>query len=174
MSKPEEMNEKTLQAEAQTVSLRFAIPPELYNQLKRYADVESKSISAIIEQGLACFVAHTNEAETSTYQNQDIYTSEHYAELLEIHPNNYKAWYSRGVLLKNLGRYEEAVATLDKALEIKPDDHKAWYARGNALYGLDFYEEAIASYNKAIELKPDYTEALYYRDKAFRRNNISR
>jgi tetratricopeptide (TPR) repeat protein len=32
------------------------------------------------------------------------------------------AWYKRGDVLCQLGRYEEAILFYDKALEIKPDD----------------------------------------------------
>ncbi|MEG4282183.1 CHAT domain-containing protein, partial [Microcoleus sp. A006_D1] len=58
-----------------------------------------------------------------------------------------------------LGKYEEAIASYDKALEIKPDKHEAWYNRGIALRNLGKYEEAIASYDKALEIKPDKHEA---------------
>ncbi|MGB7442146.1 MAG: tetratricopeptide repeat protein [Coleofasciculaceae cyanobacterium] len=60
-----------------------------------------------------------------------------------------------GYSLYQLGQYEEALASYEKALEIKPDLHEAWYNRGVALYKLGRYEEAIASYEKALEIKPD-------------------
>ena len=40
--------------------------------------------------------------------------------------NNYIAWYNRGIVLDNLGRFDEAIAFFDKALEIKPDYIDAW------------------------------------------------
>jgi tetratricopeptide (TPR) repeat protein len=63
--------------------------------------------------------------------------------------------------LKDLGRYEEAIASFDKATELKPDYHKAWYNRGNSLVmvNLGQLEEALTSFDKATELKPDYHEA---------------
>ena len=60
-----------------------------------------------------------------------------------------------GNALYDLGRYEEAIVSYDKALEIKPDLHEAWYNRGIALGNLGRLEEAIASYDKALEFKPD-------------------
>ncbi len=55
-----------------------------------------------------------------------------------------------------LERYEEALASYDKAIEIKPDYYDAWNRRGNALFNLGSFEEALACYDKAIEIKPDY------------------
>ncbi|WP_292865056.1 CHAT domain-containing tetratricopeptide repeat protein [Nostoc sp. LPT] len=55
-----------------------------------------------------------------------------------------------------LERYEEAVASFDKAIEFKPDFDLAWNNRGYALGFLERYEEAVASFDKAIEFKPDF------------------
>ena len=75
---------------------------------------------------------------------------------LKLKPDEHEAWNNRGVVLHNLGRYEEALASYDKALELKADYHNAWDNRGTALGNLGRYEEALASYNKALELNPDY------------------
>jgi tetratricopeptide (TPR) repeat protein len=169
MSNPEKIIDwQTVKSDIQKVRLKLFLLPELYNQLKFRSGFDSDLISATVEEALASFLVNADESEASDDQNRQIYTYEDYDKLIELNPNDYKAWYGRGVVLKNLGSYEEAIANLDKALEIKPDYYKAWYARGNALYGLDFYEEAITSYDKAIEFKPDYAEAWYYRNKALK------
>ena len=62
----------------------------------------------------------------------------------------------------NLGRYEDALTSYDKALEINPDFSKAWYNRGNVLTELDRYEDALISFDKALEIDPDFSEAWYY------------
>ncbi|MEH1768995.1 MAG: CHAT domain-containing protein, partial [Nostoc sp.] len=69
------------------------------------------------------------------------------------------AWYNRGITLDKLGRFEEAIASYDRAIEIKPDDDLAWYNRGVVLDNLGRFEEAIASYDRAIEIKPDNDSA---------------
>lgn len=61
------------------------------------------------------------------------------------------------------GRYEEAIASYDKALVFKPDYSGAWTNRGVASSYLKRYEEAIASYDKALEFEPDYSNAWYNR-----------
>jgi tetratricopeptide (TPR) repeat protein len=78
------------------------------------------------------------------------------------------AWNNRGIALYDLGRYEEAVASYDKAIEIKPDDEEAWNNRGIALRNLGRYEEAVASYDKALEIKPDFETAWNNRGNALR------
>ncbi|MFN9469355.1 MAG: tetratricopeptide repeat protein, partial [Pseudanabaena sp.] len=63
----------------------------------------------------------------------------------------------------NLGRYEEAVESYDKALEIKPDDYKILFKQGVLLRNLGRYEEAIEFFDKALEIKPDDQETWYNR-----------
>ena len=70
-----------------------------------------------------------------------------------------KKWNKGGNEQYNLGDFEGAIVSYDKALEIKPDYHEVWNNRGNALDDLGRSEEAIASYDKALEIKPDKHEA---------------
>jgi tetratricopeptide (TPR) repeat protein len=59
-------------------------------------------------------------------------------------------WFDRGNSLLEEGRYEEAIASYDKALEHKPDFHEAWYNRGSFLSYLGRSEEAIANYQQGL------------------------
>jgi len=52
-----------------------------------------------------------------------------------------------GKRLHNAGKYEEAVASFDKAIEIKPKFVDVWSSRGDALRRLKKYEEAVTSYD---------------------------
>ncbi len=67
----------------------------------------------------------------------------------------------RGNVLRDLGRYQDALASYDRALELKPDEAKAFYQRGNTLLKLKRPGDALASYERALKLKPDYADALY-------------
>ena len=64
-----------------------------------------------------------------------------------------------GKRLHDEGKYEEAVASFDKAIEIKPEFADVWNSKGEALRALKKYEEAIASYDKAIETDPKNADA---------------
>ncbi|EDN66797.1 TPR repeat protein [Beggiatoa sp. PS] len=40
---------------------------------------------------------------------------------MQIKPDKHEAWYNRSIALINLGRFKEALDSVDKALQIKPD-----------------------------------------------------
>jgi Flp pilus assembly protein TadD/ribosomal protein L40E len=62
-------------------------------------------------------------------------------------------YYNRGVDSDKLGRYDEAIASYDKALKINPNDSGAWHNRGTALGKLGRYAEALDSFNQALKIK---------------------
>jgi tetratricopeptide (TPR) repeat protein len=84
-------------------------------------------------------------------------------KIIELMPNDYRAWYVRGGILDFLNRCEEAISSLEKAIELKPNEHEVWKKRGAVLSNLNRYEEAISSFEKVIELKPGDHEAWNYR-----------
>ena len=80
---------------------------------------------------------------------------------LEIDPKYAYAWHNKGVALKHLGRYDEAIACYDRALEVDPKHAHAWNSKGNALNDLGRYDEAIACYDRALEVDPKYASAWH-------------
>ncbi|WP_269608952.1 tetratricopeptide repeat protein [Prochlorococcus marinus] len=64
-----------------------------------------------------------------------------------------------GVILKNLGKLQEAELSQRKAIEIKPDYADAHFNLGNVLRDLGKLEEADLSQRKAIQLNPNFAEA---------------
>ena len=60
-------------------------------------------------------------------------------------------------------RFDEALASYDRALAIRPDYAEALYNRGPALHELKRFDEALASYDRALAVRPDYAEAFYNR-----------
>ena len=87
-----------------------------------------------------------------------------YDKVLALRPSDAEAWNNRGIALRKLGRYSDAVASYDKALAIRPAYTEAWLNRGVALDYLGRYEEAIASYDKVLALQPNHTTALENRE----------
>ncbi|MFH7028678.1 MAG: tetratricopeptide repeat protein [Heteroscytonema crispum UTEX LB 1556] len=49
-----------------------------------------------------------------------------FEQIIRIAPQDVDDWRGRGIALDKLQRYEEAIASFDKAIEIKPDFHEAW------------------------------------------------
>jgi tetratricopeptide (TPR) repeat protein len=72
-------------------------------------------------------------------------------------------YFDCGNALYDLGRYEDAIESYDKALEFKPNLWGAWYSRGIVLYDLGRYEDAIESYDQTLAVKFDKHEAWFNR-----------
>jgi len=70
--------------------------------------------------------------------------------------------------LQKLKRFEEALASYDRALTLRPEYVEALYNRGRALYELERFEEALASYDRALALRPTYAEAVNNRGVALK------
>jgi tetratricopeptide (TPR) repeat protein len=87
-------------------------------------------------------------------------------------------WNNHGLALAGLNRYEEAIASYDRALNIKPgarfvdrvqprvqpeDYYLWWFNRGTALVDLQRYPEAIAALDKSLQIKSDYGFVWFFR-----------
>ena len=68
---------------------------------------------------------------------------------------------SLGVVLKGLGKTDEAVRSFNKAISLKPDLFEAHGNLGNLLRAQGKLEEARASFQCAALLKPDLVEAHF-------------
>ena len=69
---------------------------------------------------------------------------------------------------RELERFDDALASYDRALAIKPDYADAFNNRGIALADLKRFDDALASYDSALAIKPDYAEALNNRGVALK------
>ena len=56
-------------------------------------------------------------------------------------------------------RFDEAVASYDRALASRPDYAKAWFNRGVALSAMNRWADATASHARAVALQPGYAAA---------------
>ncbi|MGD1714054.1 tetratricopeptide repeat protein, partial [Dapis sp. BLCC M172] len=83
-----------------------------------------------------------------------------YEKAIEIQPDYYYAWSSKGDALIKLERYEEAIFAYERALKINPEDFLAWYFRGLALIKLRRFKEGYASIMKSQEINPDFVEEM--------------
>jgi predicted TPR repeat methyltransferase len=80
-------------------------------------------------------------------------------QALALDATHPRAWFTRGLALHQLRRFEEAVAAYDKALALRPDLAEAMNHRGRSLHVLERYAEAVASYDAAIALLPAFADA---------------
>ena len=85
-----------------------------------------------------------------------------------MRPRDAALFSNRGVVLKDLKRFDEALASFDRALAI--DRLAGAHSnRGNALRALDRYDEALASYDRALAIRPNDARAIHNRGVALYR-----
>ena len=70
-------------------------------------------------------------------------------------------WMAKGKTEIEIGQFEEALASFEKALELDAEDAAAWRNRGFALGNLGRNEEALASFEKTLELNAKYGAAWH-------------
>jgi tetratricopeptide (TPR) repeat protein len=71
------------------------------------------------------------------------------------------AWNQRGNALIGLARYEEALASANRAFALQPDYAEAWSNRSAALWHLGRYPEALAATEQAISINPNSSKAWF-------------
>lgn len=82
-----------------------------------------------------------------------------YERTVKYSPNSSRVNYNLGLLYKEMGRKEEAVASYKKAIKARPDYALAHYNLANLYLNMDHKEKAIAAYEQAVEINPEYVEA---------------
>ena len=66
-------------------------------------------------------------------------------------------------VLGMMGRYMEAIASLDRAAKIDHFDHEIWMHRGFLFLRLERWQDALASFERAAALSPEDGYARYLR-----------
>ena len=130
----------------------FAVPFHL-NEIQDNININTNCISKlskekIVDQGLKFHLEGNIQKAIKYYQffiNQGF--------------NDHRVFSNYGVILKGLGRLEQAELFYRKAVELKPDFAQAHSNLGNILKDLGNLKEAELFTRKAIEIKPDFAKA---------------
>lgn len=100
------------------------------------------------------------------------FESENWQELKNIseivikkYPEKDEGYFFRGVALDELGYYDDAIESYNKALKIRPLAD-IYQNRGLVYFKKKQYDKAIADYNKALEISPNFKQALVQREMA--------
>ncbi|MFI3219494.1 MAG: tetratricopeptide repeat protein, partial [Methylococcales bacterium] len=103
----------------------------------------------------------TEQPVTQNTENLELFDS-----TIVMNLNAIEKLINHGNELEDLGRFDDALASYDRALSINPDYARAHSNRGNVLQSLKRFDDAITSYNRALVIKPDYAEAFCNRGNA--------
>ena len=122
----------------------------------RYGDLERQA-SALADRYPKCGVVWMLLGASLQTQNKNGLPA--LQEAAKLLPDDADAHNNLGNALKDLGHFEEAVASYRRALEIAPALAEAYNNLGIAQNALRQLDAAVASYRRALEIKPDYAEA---------------
>jgi tetratricopeptide (TPR) repeat protein len=75
-------------------------------------------------------------------------------------PKYAEGYYYVGNVLKELGRYEEALVAYDKAIKLNPKNGACYYNRAIILYALGKGTKALEALEKSIEVQ--HMVGIYY------------
>lgn len=92
---------------------------------------------------------------------------EKFNEALKLDPEIPEAYINRGIALRRLEQYVEAVADFDKALKLAPKSPEAFYNRALAYSLSGVYDKAVADYTHALKLAPKDWQIFYNRGNAY-------
>ncbi len=84
-------------------------------------------------------------------------------DVLQKFPESGLAYNNRGSAYNLLGKYDEAIADLDKAIQLSKESAVSYFNRGTAYEHLGQYEKAIEDYTEALRIQPDF--AIGYVDR---------
>lgn len=96
-----------------------------------------------------------------------------FGQVEELNPQQRDLWLEMGTVQLDLGRYDDALASLNKQLAANPKDENANTLIGVALYDQKKYDQAEAAFKKQIAVKPldqdayAYLGAVYISQKQF-------
>ncbi len=82
-----------------------------------------------------------------------------YDSVIDARPKDAVAWNNRGVILGEMGRYEEALESVSKATKIKANSERAHLNKALLLARLNRHTEALTAAGKAIQINPGLAEA---------------
>ena len=83
-----------------------------------------------------------------------------FEKALAIEPDFGGAHYNRGIVLRDMKRFEEALASFDAALKLRPGNAEILNHRAIALQNLKRFAQALADLDEALTINPTSTEIL--------------
>jgi protein O-GlcNAc transferase len=128
---------------------------ELYNN-RRYEEAESQT-RALLGQFQNFDFGWKLLGGILQMQGKDALPA--FQKVTELMPDDPEAHFNIGVILKGMGRLEQAMTSYQNAIQLNPDYAEAHSNLGNTLKDLGRLDDAIVNYSRALEIKPDLADA---------------
>ena len=130
-----------------------------------YAQTKNKKALEIAD-----FLIHSKIPKTETeaffikglyynYTGEKIKAIRFFDKCLNLDYNYMFAYREKGIALYDMGRYEEAVAVLNKAVTLQNNFDEGYYWLGRCQEKLNKPKDAIEAYKTALMYAPDYVDA---------------
>ncbi|MBY9006433.1 MAG: tetratricopeptide repeat protein [Candidatus Lokiarchaeota archaeon] len=150
------IQEETDKAKAYSNELKFEEAIEILENLI-FKNPKSDNIKELLIKTLLDYGGHLNDEFSSDY-NRAIKILN---KIIEIEPNNYRAYYNLGITYQNLNEYDCALKNLNKALTIKPDYKYCYYNIGLIYEDMKELQKALDSYENALKIDKNFSYALH-------------
>jgi len=148
MDRNEKEDQQIKVNEVKTFSVPFALG-EIKENISISTNTPSKPSKEEIIQQAFNFHSQGNIQEAAKY----------YQYFIDQGFRDHRVFSNYGVILKNLGKLQDAELSQRKAIELNPHLAEAHFNLGNTLKDLGKLKDAELSQRKAIEIKPDFVDA---------------
>lgn len=108
------------------------------------------------KKGLFCYYRERNYPEAIRF----------FDGAIDIDPSLAAAWHDRGVCLRELGKDESALKSIDKSVELEPENEEFLFTRAELLKKIGILQgqknaiaAAVRTYNKILEVNPNNADA---------------
>jgi len=92
------------------------------------------------------------QANELKYRNDYANAIEIYDQVLEIDPQNARAFHSKGNAMDLLGRYEEAISCYESALTCDPNNAETLYNKGVTLCKIGRQSEGVECIERGVSI----------------------
>ena len=97
----------------------------------------------------------------AAYEHGQLHEADRLAHaILGVKADHFDALHLIAVINARQQRFDDALASYDRALAVRPDYAEAVHNRGVTLHKLKRFDDALTSYDRALAVRPDYAEAL--------------
>ncbi len=148
VDRPKKQEKKNKVTKVNTFPVPFALTESKENIYISTNSPSKPSKEEIIKQAFH-FHSQGNISEAAKY----------YQHFINQGFKDHRVFSNYGIILKQLGKLQDAKLSYQKAIKLKPNFANAHYNMGIILKDLGKLQDAEFSYRKAIELKPNFVNA---------------